>query len=94
MVARYKELTTLPVLRYGSGHRKCRLKILSINPIHIHEIGKRFDHLANFARMLQPILSRIFLSLSSRTTSIVTHLVYGSLAVNVRPADVAFPVSF
>src|SRR5262249_25234819 len=25
-----KELTTLPVLRYGSGHRKCRLKILSI----------------------------------------------------------------
>jgi len=25
-----KELTTLPGLRYGSGHRKGRLKILSI----------------------------------------------------------------
>ena len=38
--------------------------------------------------------ARMCLSLSYRTTSIVTHLVYGSLAVNVRPADVAFPVSF
>jgi hypothetical protein len=31
-----KELTTLAVLRYGSGHRKGRLKILSIVPVARH----------------------------------------------------------